>query len=107
MAGQKQDDQWETYIQQLCEDTGCGLEDLPEAMNDREKWSKRVRDIRAYDKTWWWWLIDIIPKSTLRWVVEYIWAVSIDQIELLSSLQRIINMSYLELFSCVQIDYIK
>ena len=25
-----------TYIQQLCEDTGCGLEDLPEAMNDRE-----------------------------------------------------------------------
>ena len=26
-----------TYIQQLCEDTGCGSEDLPEAMNDREK----------------------------------------------------------------------
>ena len=24
-----------TYIQQLCEDTGCNLEDLPEAMNDR------------------------------------------------------------------------
>ena len=27
-----------TYIRQLCEDTGCSLEDLPEAMNDREKW---------------------------------------------------------------------
>ena len=27
-----------TYIQQLCEDTGCGPEDLPEAINDREKW---------------------------------------------------------------------
>ena len=27
----------QTYIQQLCEDTGCSLEDLPEAMNDREK----------------------------------------------------------------------
>ena len=27
-----------TYIQQLCEDTGCCPEDLPEAMNDREKW---------------------------------------------------------------------
>ncbi len=27
-----------TYIQQLCEDTGCSPEDLPEAMNDREKW---------------------------------------------------------------------
>ena len=36
-----------TYIQQLCEDTGCSPEDLPEAMNDREKWRKRVRDIRA------------------------------------------------------------
>ena len=36
-----------TYIQQLCEDTGCNLEDLPEAMNDREKWRERVRDIHA------------------------------------------------------------
>ena len=26
-----------TYIQQLCEDTGCSPEDLPEAMNDWEK----------------------------------------------------------------------
>ena len=26
-----------TYIQQLCEDTGCRPEDLPEAMDDREK----------------------------------------------------------------------
>ena len=30
-----------TYIQQLCEDTGCSPEDLPEAMNDREKWRER------------------------------------------------------------------
>ena len=36
-----------TYIQQLCEDTGCNPEDLPEAMNDMEKWRERVRDIRA------------------------------------------------------------
>ena len=35
-----------TYIQQ---------EDLPEAMNDREKWRERVRDIRATSTTWWWW----------------------------------------------------
>ena len=40
-----------TYIQQLCEDTGCSLEDLPEAMNDREKWRERVRDIRATSTT--------------------------------------------------------
>ena len=40
-----------TYIQQLCEDMGCGPEDLPEAMNDREKWRERVRDIRATSTT--------------------------------------------------------
>ena len=44
-----------TYIQQLCEDTGCCPEDLPRAMNDREKWRERVRDIRARGMTWWWW----------------------------------------------------
>ena len=43
-----------TYIQQLCEDTGCSPEDLPEAMNNREKWREKVRDIRASGKTWWW-----------------------------------------------------
>ncbi len=40
-----------TYIQQLYEDTGCNPEDLPEAMNDREKWQERVRDIRATSTT--------------------------------------------------------
>ena len=40
-----------TYIQQLCEDTGCSPEDLPEAMNDREKWRERVRDICASGTT--------------------------------------------------------
>ena len=37
------------------DDTGCSPEDLPEAMNDREKWRESVRDIRAGDTTWWWW----------------------------------------------------
>ena len=40
-----------TYIQQLCGDTGCSPEDLPEAMNDREKWREMVRDIRASGTT--------------------------------------------------------
>ena len=40
-----------TYIQQLCEDTECTPEDLPEAMNDREKWRERARDIRASGTT--------------------------------------------------------
>ena len=44
-----------TYIQQLCEDTGCCSEDLPRAMNDREEWWERVRDIRAASTIWWWW----------------------------------------------------
>ena len=46
-----------TYIQQLCEDTGCCPEDLPRAMNDREEWRERVRDIRATSAIWWWWHI--------------------------------------------------
>ena len=41
----------QTYIQQLCEDTGCSPEDLLEAMNDREKWRERVRDIRSSGTT--------------------------------------------------------
>ena len=45
----------QTYIQQLCEDTGCSPEDLLEVMNNREKWQERVRDIRASGTTWWWW----------------------------------------------------
>ena len=40
-----------TYIQQLCEDTGCCPEDLLEAMNDRVKWRERVRDVRASSTT--------------------------------------------------------
>ena len=48
-----------TYIQQLCEDTGCCPEDLPRAMNDREEWRERVRDIRAASTIWWWWWYDI------------------------------------------------
>ena len=44
-----------TYIQQLCEATGCSSEDRPESMNDREEWRERIRDIRAGVTTWWWW----------------------------------------------------
>ena len=36
-----------TYIQQLCADTGCSLENLPEATDKKEGWQKRVRDICA------------------------------------------------------------
>ena len=46
-----------TYIQQLCEDTGCCPEDLPRAMNDREEWRERVRDICATSAIWWWLIV--------------------------------------------------
>ena len=36
-----------TYIQLLCTDIGCGLEDLSGAMNDRDGWRERAREIRA------------------------------------------------------------
>ena len=43
-----------TYIQQLCGNTVCGLEDHPGAMDDRDGWWKKVREIRAGSTTWWW-----------------------------------------------------
>ena len=49
-----------TYIQQLCKDMGFSPEDLPEEMNDREKWREKVRNIRAGSTTWWrWWWNDL------------------------------------------------
>ena len=71
-----------TYIQQLCEDTRCCPEDLPEAMKDREKWRERVRDIRATSTTWWWWWypklswpmqvyeVSIIKGETMAWLIS-------------------------------------
>ena len=43
-----------TYIQQLCADKECNLEDLLDAMDNRERWQERVRDIHADGATWWW-----------------------------------------------------
>ena len=54
-----------SYIQQLCEDTGCNPEDLPEAMNDKEKWREMVRDIRAGGTTWWWWRRRVLNEKEL------------------------------------------
>ena len=49
-----------TYLQQLCTDTGCSPEDLPKAMDDREVWRERVRNIHADSATWWWWFIQLL-----------------------------------------------
>ena len=52
-----------TYIQQLCDDTGCSPEDLPKAMNDKEKWRESVGDICASNMTSWWWLHQGVGES--------------------------------------------
>ena len=44
-----------TYIEQLCVDTACSLEVLPEAMDNREVWRERVINICPDSATWWWW----------------------------------------------------
>ena len=59
-----------TYIQQLCEDTGCCPEDLPRVMNEREEWRERVRDIRATSATWWW---SYICMHTETYIYTYIY----------------------------------
>ena len=46
------------YTQQLCADTGCSPENLPEAMGDRQE---RVRDTCT---TWWWLVFDWV------WVIH-------------------------------------
>ena len=77
-----------TYIQQLCEDTECCPEDLPEAMNDKEQWRDRLSDIRVTSTTWWWWWYCILlpicvinaqiisfHRHTLACFVWYFWCV--------------------------------
>ena len=67
-----------TYIQQLCEDTGCCPEDLPRAMNDRVEWRERVRDIRAASTIWWWWsIMSIFCHSKLTSITT--WFMSADR----------------------------
>ena len=51
-----------TCIQQFCANTGCSLEDLPEAVDEREGWRERVRGVRADGATWWY----MIPDLKLR-----------------------------------------
>ena len=43
------------YLQQFYANTGCSLENLPGAMDDRDELWERVREICASSATWWWW----------------------------------------------------
>ena len=44
-----------TYLNQQCVNAGCGLEDLPGVMVDRDGCCERVREINTVSVTWWWW----------------------------------------------------
>ena len=44
-----------TYQQQISTVTGHILENLPNAMDDRDEWRGRVKEICARSQTWWWW----------------------------------------------------
>ena len=41
----------QTFIQQLCADTGCSPGDQSKAMDDWEVWQERVRNIRGDSAT--------------------------------------------------------
>ena len=50
------------YLHQFCVGTRCNLEDLPEAMDDKDGWWERVRELRVVSATlWrWWWLLLLV-----------------------------------------------
>ena len=56
-----------TYIQQLCVDTRCSLEDITGAMDDRDGWRERVRDIRASCVASWWLLFIFFKVKKKSW----------------------------------------
>ena len=86
-----------TYIQQLCEDMGCCPEDLPRAMNDREEWRERVRDIRATSATWWWrwWLA--ANELCIAFISKYFYQLHVKRI-ILKNIERFHAFSF---FRCV------
>ena len=52
----------ETYIQQLCANTRCSLEDLTRVMGDRDGWWERVRDLC-------WWQQDLQSDTEFYWAI--------------------------------------
>ena len=46
-------------IYQFRMDTGCSLEDLPGAIDDRHRWRESIRKIWTVYVTWWWWVPNI------------------------------------------------
>ena len=91
----------EQEVHQFCEDTGCSLEDLPEAMDHRDGWCvcvyvcmcvrererERINKIRAISVIWWWWwpLICTLeygfkysPLIPIIWMVQVFFSARLD-----------------------------
>ena len=96
---------------------GCSPEDLPEAMNDREKWRERVRDIRAISTTWWWWwwLLHIVLLKCLHVQIGFLKFTSCDNQALVGCIPIAAVAVYLNLKSkklvshlirCIAITYL-
>ena len=73
-------DQQRTFLQHLCKDTGCSLEDLPVVIEyEDERWEK-VREISVSSiALWWWWsctytnheyFYNQYDFSTLLWIIS-------------------------------------
>ena len=60
------------YLQQLCTDTRCSLEDLLEVIDDKDGWQERVREICANSMTWWWWYYIICFTIFFSWKMGFI-----------------------------------
>ena len=58
-----------TYVQQLCANTGCSLEDLSGAMDDRDGWRERVREIRAGGVARWYIYIYIVTRISIGYML--------------------------------------
>ena len=82
-----------SYIQQLYADTGCSLEDLPGAMDDRDGWWERVREIHAGNLTWWWWW----------WWRIVTWNYNCQKRIIISYLKLYNCLKCLKLYNCIQI----
>ena len=54
-----------TYIEQLCADTGYSRGDMPGAMDERDEWRERMREILTASVTWWWWYLGRNLKDAL------------------------------------------
>ena len=66
------------FLQQLSTDTGCRMEDLLRALDDRDEWWERFREIRASSTPWWWWfyyafLYILTMLGLVKWILNSQW----------------------------------